>query len=126
MSNVRPFMRILCLVALFALTAVASARPIPDLVCQETRHVFIDPTTLEARERASQTTYRFKIGGLYIASPDRAEYLYNKVTESEPMRYTSGHKTIQFEQSDSQFQSAVVVHTYRDEVRISRVSCRKP
>jgi hypothetical protein len=118
-------MRHLCIIALVAITSIASARPVPDLVCRETRLVFIDPRTLAVREQESHTIYRFKSGSLYIAPTDRGEYLYNKITEVEPMRYTSGHKVIQFEGNGSEFHTAILVHTYHDEVRVSRASCKR-
>lgn len=119
-------MRPLCFIVLLAVTSAASARPVPDLVCHETRLVFIDPKSLAVEEQEGKTIYRFKSGSLYIASTDHAEYLYNKVTEAEPMRYTSGHKVIQFEGSGSKFHTAILVHTYRGEVRVSRATCKQP
>ena len=119
-------MRLLCLIIFLAATSAAAARPVPDLVCRETRMVFIDPRSLAVQEQESQTAYRFKSGRLYITSTDRSEYLYNKVTEVEPNRYTSGHKVIQFEGNGSEFDIAILVHTYRDEVRVSRVTCKQP
>jgi hypothetical protein len=119
-------MRVLSLIFLLALSSVASARPVPDLVCRETRLVFVDPKTLGVQNQESQTIYRFKSGSLYIAPADRTEYLYNKVSEVEPMRYTSGHKVIQFEDDGSGFKTAILVHAYRDEVRVSRVTCSRP
>jgi hypothetical protein len=76
------------------------------------------------QEQKSQTIYRFKSGSLYVTPTGRSEYLYNKVAEVEPMRYTSGHKVIQFEGNASAFHTAVFVHTYRDEVRVSRATCK--
>ncbi len=119
-------MHSLWFIVLFTVTSSVAARPIPDLVCQEKRLVFIDPKSLEVQERASQTIYRFQSGSLYIRAPDRSEYRYNKIVETEPMRYTSGHKVIQFEDTGSEFQTAILVHTYRDEVRVSRVTCKQP
>jgi hypothetical protein len=119
-------MRAVCIIGLLAIASTASARPIPDLVCRETRVVVVDPRSLAVQEQESQTIYRFKSGSLYITPTDRGEYLYNKVTEVEPMRYTSGHKVIQFEGNGSEFHNAILVHTYRDEVRISRPTCKQP
>lgn len=119
-------MRPVFLMVLLAATSVASAGPVPDLVCRETRMVFVNPKSLAAQEQDGTTTYRFKSGSLYITPTDRAEYLYNKVTEVEPMRYSSGYKVIQFEGGGSEFGIAIFVHTYRDEVRVSRASCKRP
>ncbi len=41
------------------------------------------------------------------------------------MRYIPGHKVIQFEANDAEFRSVVLVHTHRDEIRISRASSRR-
>jgi hypothetical protein len=78
---------------------------------------------LTVKEYESRTLYRLKSGNLYLSSPDRTEYLYNKVIEVEPMRYASGHKTLQFESAD--FRTAILVHSYRDEVRVSRANCTR-
>ena len=109
---------ILCLISF-----TAAALPIPDIVCRETRLVLIAPKSLAVQEQESQTVYRFKSGSLYITPSDRGEYRYNKVVEVEPMRYVSGHKIIQFEVGGSNFQTAIFVHTYLDEVRVSRATC---
>jgi hypothetical protein len=113
-------MRQLCSLTL-ALWVQGAAGAVPDLICQELRVVQVDPRSLAVKEYESRTLYRFKSGNLYLSSPDRAEYLYSKVTEVEPMRYASGHKTLQFESAD--FRTAIFVHSYRDEVRVSRASC---
>jgi hypothetical protein len=118
-------MRSLCVLALLAITSATYARPLPDLVCRETRLVFVDPISLAVQEYESRTIYRFKSGSLYILTTDRTEYLYNKVIEVEPMRYTSGHKVIQFEGNGIEFHTAILVHTYRDEVRVSRAKCKQ-
>jgi hypothetical protein len=118
-------MRPLIIFALCVVSAAASARPVPDIICRETHFVFIDPRTLDVKEQKSQTIYRFAAGSMFITPADRGEYLYNKVVEVEPMRYTSGHKIIQFESSGTQFDTAILVHTHRDEVRVSRAVCAK-
>ena len=111
--------------AILAVASSASARPVADLVCRETRAVFIDPKSLAVQERGSKAIYRFKSGSLYITPTDREEYLYNRITEVEPMRYTSAHKVIQFEGNGSEFDTAILVRTYRDEVRVSRATCKR-
>jgi len=113
--------RKLYILALTVWTVGASGAPLPELVCQELRVIQIDPKSLLTREYDSRTLYRFKAGSLYLSSPERAEYLYNKVREVEPLRYVSGHKTIQFESSD--FRTMILVHSYLDEVRVSRAAC---
>ncbi len=96
---------------------------IPDLVCQQLRVAHVDPQTLKSSEYDSRDRYRFKSGKLFLSSPERTEYLYGSVTESEPMRFVSGHKTILFE--DEKLEHAVFVHVYKDEVRVSRSSCTR-
>ena len=99
------------------------AEPIPNLVCKESRIVDVDPRSLKTHEYESQTSYRFAKGSLYLTPNDRKEYLYGKVVEVESQRYMAGHKVIQFEGTPSEFKAASIVHTYRDEVRVSRLSC---
>jgi hypothetical protein len=96
---------------------------VPDLLCQELHVIQVDPHSMKVQEFESRTLYRFKAGNLYLSSPDRDEYFYNKVFEVEPMRYAAGHKTLQFETTD--FRNAILVHAFRDEVRISRASCTR-
>ena len=119
-NDFRPLMRSIFLLTLLAISTAGRAGPIPDLVCEERLVVRIDPQTQNATMHSSSSTYRFISGGMYIKPVDRSEYFYNKVVESEYRRYTSGHKVIQFEPG---FETALLVHTYFDEVRVSRVSC---
>lgn len=123
LSRWAPAMRHLCAFAMYLALPSAWAAAVPDLVCQELRVIRVDPQSLGVREFESRTLYRFRSGNLYLSSPDRTEYLYNKVVEVEPMRYVSGHKTLQFESAD--FATAIFVHSYRDEVRVSRATCIK-
>jgi hypothetical protein len=116
-------MRHLCFLVFALWLQSAAGAALPDLVCQELRVIQVDPRSLRVQESESRTLYRFKSGNLYLSSPERAEYLYNKVIEVEPMRYVSGHKTLQFESAD--FRTAIFVHSYRDEIRVSRASCTK-
>ena len=116
-------MRALSFLVMTLWFGIASSAPIPDLVCQELHVIHVDPRTLRTQEYESGTIYRFKSEQLYLSSPDRAEYLYNNVVEIEPMRYLSGHKTLQFEAAD--FRTAIFVHSYRDEVRVSRARCTR-
>ena len=99
------------------------AASIPDLVCQELKVVFVDPKSLATRSYDSRTIYRFKSGDLFLSSPDRVEYRYNEVTQVEPMRFMSGHKTLIFESDD--YSSVVFVHTFGDEIRVSRATCNR-
>jgi len=114
---------LLVLTFLFA-SFSALAKSVPNLVCVESRIVNVDPRSLKVQEYESRTAYRFTDGNLYLARPEKKEYLYNKVVEVEPQRYTTGHKVIQFEGTPSEFKAAILVHAYRDEVRVSRLSCR--
>ncbi len=118
-------MRYFWIFSLSLISFTAVALPIPDIVCRETRLIFIAPKSLAVQEQESQTLYRFKSGSLYITPSDRGEYRYNKVVEVEPMRYVSGHKVIQFEGGGSNFQTAIFVHAYLDEVRVSRAACSR-
>ena len=112
-------MMVTCSLTVFS----AFAKPIPNLVCTESRIVNVDPRSLKVQESESRTSYRFKNSNLYLKPSDQQEYLYNMVVEVELLRYTTGHKTVQFEGNASEFKSAVVVHSYGDEVRVSRLTC---
>jgi len=117
-------MRLLVILLVLLAGKSAIAAP-PDLLCQEVKVLHIDPRALSVREYDSSTIYRIKSGNLYISSPDRVEYMYNKVSEVEAMRYVSGHKVIQFEAGRPEYRSAIFVHTHLDEVRVSRARCQR-
>lgn len=117
-------MRYFFMAWLLVSTSVASALPIADITCQEERSVFVDPKTLRGLEQSSRTIYRFKAGKMYISDKNTKEYFYNRVFEIEPLRYTSGHKVIQFEDTTPNI-TVILVHTYIDEVRITRAICSK-
>lgn len=119
---IRTIRHIYLLVSCLWLQSALSA-PIPDLLCQELHVIQIDPHSMRVQEFESRTLYRFKAGILYLSSPDQDEYLYNKVVEVEPMRYTAGHKTFQFETAN--FRNAILVHTFKDEVRVSHTNCTR-
>ena len=99
--------------------AIAS---VPNITCTEQQHRFINPLTLESTIHNWVTVYRFYNGDLFISSKDRAEYKYNKVDETEYLRYVSGHKTILF--TTNKFTDAIIVHTAdKLEVRVSHNKC---
>jgi len=100
------------------------AAPPPDTVCKESKVLYVEPGTLRVQEREGSTVYRFQGGKLYVKSGNDPEYLYNSVSEAEPNRYVSGHKTIYF-QTGSTPPTAHVTHVYRDEVRISVAACQR-
>ncbi len=108
----------LLILTFFPISAVAE---LPDLVCQELKVVHVDPRTLRSTEYESRALYRIKSGKLFLSSPERSEYFYNAITEIEPSRFVSGHKTIIFE--DSKFERVIFAHVYNDEVRVSRAKC---
>lgn len=121
-----PPLRGLGLATLLAvLGPIATAGPVPDLLCQEAKSVRVDPRTLAIQEREARIVYRFKAGSLYLTGPDGVESLYAKVVEIEPLRYSAGHKQIQFELRGPEFRTATLVHVDSDEVRVSRVFCQR-
>jgi hypothetical protein len=116
-------MRSLFLIAFAVWPSIGVAAAMPDMVCKESKGIHINPDSLGVQQSKGRTLYRFHAGSLYLSSPQKAEYLYNKVQEVEPMRYISGYKTLQFESPS--FETAIFVHSYRDEVRVSRVTCKR-
>lgn len=118
--NMRSLLLALCLGA--SLGAIAA--PVPNLICNEAKVVYVDPRSLDIGKSGSQTVYRFADGKLFLKPADRDEYLYGKVDELEPLRYGVGHKVVLFDGASSDFRSAVAVHTHRDEVRVSRLVCK--
>ena len=105
------------------LAQAALASP-PNLLGQELKVILIDPVSLRARDvHESRTLSRFASGNLFLSSPDRAEYLYGNVSQQEPLRFTSGHKTFLFDSPEHR--RATFVHVYTDEVRVSHASCNR-
>ena len=115
-------MKQLPVIALLVIAPTVHAS-VPDLLCQELKVVLVNPVTLRSTElKDTRTLYRFKAGDLFLSTPDRSEYRYNNVQQQEPLRYSSGHKTLLFE---ADFRRGTFVHVYTDEVRISHVSCNR-
>ncbi len=120
-------MRQAAILLISIVSGAACAGDLPSLVCTESKTVQVDPKAFVAQQIESTTIYKFKSGELYLAPIDRSEYLYNKVEETEPGRYVSGHKTIIFDDAHPvTFTSALVVHSNDQEVRITRVRCVHP
>jgi hypothetical protein len=111
------------LIAAMPLTTLAAS--IPDVICREGNVRDIDPKTLKVREYESSTTYRFANRNLYVKSSDREEYLYGAVSETEPGRYTVGHKIIYISSQESSPINLQLTHVYNDEVRVSLAKCAK-
>ena len=117
----RPFKTLLAIPLLLMASIVNGV--LPDLLCQELKAALVDPVTLRTNEITElRTLYRFNSGSLFLSSPDRSEYLYNKVQQMEQRRFSSGHKTFIF---DETFRRGLQVHIYVDEVRISQMSCNE-
>jgi hypothetical protein len=111
-----------CYVVALLLGATNSWADVPDLICQETIEVSINPLNLKASELRNGTLYRFKAGKLFLSGAGRAEYFYNTVTDGELGRYRAGHKTLLFE---NDFADATFVHAHISDIRITRVSCSR-
>lgn len=111
------------LLAFIFLFVVAPAwATIPDLICTEPALIAVSPKNLKTQKMAGQTTFRFKGAKLYLASPEREEYLYNDVREEELGRFISGHKTIFI---DKNLLGGLVVHADALDVRVSKIKCQK-
>jgi hypothetical protein len=113
----------------FALTLVALsssyAQKIPNMLCHQQIVVYVNPKTFETRKTETNDIkridlYRIENDELYITSPTRAEYRYNKLNEIENLRFYGGHKTILF---DKEYKSAISTHTYDDEIRVMKFKC---
>jgi len=118
-------MRYIFALLIFALPLAAHAERIPDLICREIGVRDIDPKTLQVRQYESSTTYRFANGSLYLSNKDRDEYLYGSVLETEPGRYSVGHKTIYVASHGSDPITIQLTHVYTHEVRVSLAKCTK-
>lgn len=127
MNRIRAFL--LSLMCLSALNHPGPARAsVPDTICRLQRQTRIDPATLAATMSSPTETYRFANGKLYVSSPDRAEYIYNDVSEVEfGKRYTSGHKTFIF--TGQAFLPGTVrmlaFHSEPMDIRISEFACTR-
>ena len=127
MNRIRGFL--LSLMGLSALSYLGPARAsVPDTICHLQRQTRIDPKTLAATTSNPTEIYRFANGKLYVSSPDRAEYIYNDVSEVEfGRRYASGHKTFIFT-AQTLLPGTVrmlAFHSDQFDVRVSEFACTR-
>lgn len=104
--------------------AGTEAIPIPDMVCQQVAYIYIPAqimTTLGAGKGEVGDLYRIKNSELYISSPRREEYLYNKIEYVEYQRYISGHKTLVF--LDREYTELISVHVNGTMIKILKFHC---
>ncbi len=107
--------------AAIALFHPSDTDPLPDLVCRADSKVTTTHATLETRRGATTDVYRFKSGALYISSSDRDEYLYGPVVSTDFRRYTSGYKTILF--NDGEYRTGIAVHVDNAETLVLALRC---
>jgi hypothetical protein len=110
----------------FLLPMSSLAAPPSELLCVEQSVLQVEPATLVARKLKGKMLYMFKSGRLLIKPEAADEYDYGPVTEPEPGRFVSGHKTFYLEPVAGTKAWARVTHVYKDEVRISIASCWRP
>ena len=94
-----------------------------NIVCQELEAITIFTKTFESTRLNRNAIYRFSREGLYISSPIREEYFYNKVKEDDFNRFISGNKTMIFDSSE--FETGIFIHSDNVEVTVSKVRCIK-
>src|SRR4029450_3917987 len=127
MNRIREFL--LSVMCLSALDYLGPARAsVPNTICHLQRQTQIDPTTFAATTSNPTETYRFANGKLYVSNPDRAEYIYNDVSEVEfGKRYASGHKTFIF--TGQAFLPGTVrmlaFHADPSDIRVSEFACTR-
>ena len=110
---------------IFATTVASSVfASIPTLICTEHASRLIDPQRLQMRDLTELSVYRFEDGKLFLKPFGRQEYFYNVLVETEPDRYISGHKTLQVKREPTGEITVLIVHTYKDEIRVSKSTCR--
>jgi hypothetical protein len=107
------------------ITGQAYSSRVPDMVCHQLKIVHINPQTFSVNKSETDNIkemdlYKISGGELYVSSPSRKEYKYNKLVEIEKLRYYSGHKTLLFNQD---FTSLITTHTYEDEIRVGKFRC---
>ena len=112
----------------FLALSTTFAQEIPNLTCQALDEVhIIHGGTLSVQQYKPSYLYRITDGKLYLSSPDRAEYLYGDVVQTQYGRFTVGFKTIVIlrigETGDTKFEAMVDVHTDWFETRVRRLLC---
>lgn len=118
-------MKKILLFTFVALLNTGYAQNLPNMICHQVSVVRINPTSFEAKKSETNNIqemdiYKIEDGELFISSPNRSEYRYNKLVEIEKNRYYSGHKTLLF---DKDYKSAISTHTYDDEIRVIKFRC---
>jgi hypothetical protein len=97
----------------------------PDLECYADEQARIDPITLDADHSDVSDVYRIQGGNLFITTPGQAEYIYDKVVETEPGRFVSGHKTMLLSARTADLgRKLLVLHFYELDIRVTRFFCR--
>lgn len=92
------------------------------LVCRSDGELNVDPFSLTSRTFENRDLYRFAQGSLYLSSPTREEYRYNDVVEANYLRWTSGYKTIVWQ--DETFRTGVSVHIEPEgDARVLPLNC---
>jgi hypothetical protein len=98
---------------------------VPDLECHADEQARIDPITLDADHSEVSDSYRIKDGNLFITTPGRSEYLYNRIAEVEPGRFVSGHKTLLLAPRTADAgRKVLVLHFHELDIRVTRFFCR--
>ena len=118
-------MKIILFTLLIASYSNIYAQKIPNMLCHQQVVVHINPKTFVIKKTETDNIneidlYRIENDELFISSPSRNEYRYNKIIEIENLRFYSGHKTILFEKD---YKSAISTHTYDDEIRVIKFRC---
>ena len=117
-------MRIIYTILTLLITETVYSAELPNIVCQEIIRETLLPLTWEALgDSKVKSLYKFTNNNLYLSSPIREEYLYNKVTKIEPGRYQAGYKTILFK--GLAFKDATVTHYDDVAIVISKLQCTK-
>jgi hypothetical protein len=103
----------------------AYSQSVPDMVCHQLKIVNINPQSFTVKKTETDNIkemdlYKISGGELFISSPNRKEYKYNKLVEIDKLRYYAGHKTLLFTQD---YSGLITTHTYDDEIRIGKFRC---
>ena len=105
---------------LFSFDAVKSAS-LDNLYCKTMGKFYIRHQDLGVSNFLYTEMYHFKNGNLFTTSSHNPKpRIYNKYKESEPLRVTSGHKVIIFQ---NDYKNGIVVHTDSVETYLIKLEC---
>lgn len=92
-----------------------------ELFCRADKTLHVSNPDFQVTDLYYNDRYHFLNGKLYMRNGDGPEDYYNDLTEADPLKYSSGDKTILFDNEKKT--GALIIHINLIEVYMARVKC---